>query len=250
MTSEKQVAANRRNAALSTGPRTAAGKARSATNAITHGLQAQAVRMCWESKSEHAEFCRAIRDELAPVGALEELAADQIIAAYWRLGRLAKTEVGMTYHAMARYVRQEYDPDCPLDDLPTPLGFTTRELDEQPETLLASAVDYDLSGAKVLITLDRYRRSLERTVAEQFKQLEHLREQRWAREEAEAAATQSLPNEPIGEEEFTAAVAEEAEEVVKGGQAEEMAPRTVVPNEPILPSHRRTSGSPVPYMQA
>jgi hypothetical protein len=38
MASEKQIAANRRNAAQSTGPRTSAGKSRSRMNARRHGL--------------------------------------------------------------------------------------------------------------------------------------------------------------------------------------------------------------------
>jgi hypothetical protein len=38
MTSERQIAANRKNAARSTGPTTAAGKARASRNAWRHGL--------------------------------------------------------------------------------------------------------------------------------------------------------------------------------------------------------------------
>jgi hypothetical protein len=38
MTSERKIAANRRNASRSTGPRSAAGKARSSRNALRHGL--------------------------------------------------------------------------------------------------------------------------------------------------------------------------------------------------------------------
>lgn len=40
MATEKQIAANRRNATRSTGPRTAAGKQRSSQNSLKHGLTA------------------------------------------------------------------------------------------------------------------------------------------------------------------------------------------------------------------
>ena len=44
MISERKIAANRRNSQRSTGPRTAAGKARVRRNALRHGLAAVAVR--------------------------------------------------------------------------------------------------------------------------------------------------------------------------------------------------------------
>lgn len=43
MATEKQIAANKRNAARSTGPRTISGKARSRTNALRHGFAAMLV---------------------------------------------------------------------------------------------------------------------------------------------------------------------------------------------------------------
>ena len=56
MTSEKQAAANRRNAAKSTGPQTESGKARSSGNALKHGLSAEQVVIFGE---DPAAFARA-----------------------------------------------------------------------------------------------------------------------------------------------------------------------------------------------
>lgn len=60
MASEKQLAANRRNAQSSTGPRTRSGKARSSQNALKHGLSANQVVMLDE---DPAAF-DALRDDL------------------------------------------------------------------------------------------------------------------------------------------------------------------------------------------
>jgi hypothetical protein len=85
MTSEKQILANVANAQKSTGPRTEAGKATSSRNAVSHGLTVESATLASLTEEDQADFdqLRAkLRDQLLPVGELEE----QIFQGYsWSL---------------------------------------------------------------------------------------------------------------------------------------------------------------------
>ena len=91
--SPERVAANRRNAQRSTGPRTPEGKARSSLNAVRHGLCAAGVI----SSEESPEAFEAIRQQLAaewrPASVLELAMVDQIAELLWRRRRVAAVEV-------------------------------------------------------------------------------------------------------------------------------------------------------------
>ena len=93
-----KIAANRRNAQKSTGPRTAAGKAISKLNALKHGVLAQSVvvrgHQIKESPHEFKKLCQEFYTSLSPVGPLEEMLVDQIIQAAWRLRRARTAESG------------------------------------------------------------------------------------------------------------------------------------------------------------
>jgi hypothetical protein len=85
--------ASRRNGAKSKGPKTAEGKARSAQNALKHGLRAQkCVVLPGERASAFAAFEAALLEELAPQGALQSVLAQRIVAASWRLARSERLE--------------------------------------------------------------------------------------------------------------------------------------------------------------
>lgn len=92
MTTERKRAANRRNALRSTGPRTPAGKARTARNPITHGLLSREVLLPGEDREEFEAFAASLRRDLEPEGTYEELLVDSMIKAVWKLRRLGRME--------------------------------------------------------------------------------------------------------------------------------------------------------------
>ncbi len=92
MISEKQLAANRRNAEQSTGPRTDAGKNRSSLNARRHNLTGQVTAMTDPDRAAFNQFIAGIMKDLAPEGALEIQLAQRIAHDHWRLNRCAAVE--------------------------------------------------------------------------------------------------------------------------------------------------------------
>jgi hypothetical protein len=95
MTSDKQIDANRQNALRSTGPKTPEGKDAVRLNALKHGLLSKATLLPGEDEEALRELGERLRDELQPVGELENLLVDRIISAYWRLRRLGRVETGI-----------------------------------------------------------------------------------------------------------------------------------------------------------
>lgn len=97
---EARVLANRRNAALSTGPRTSEGKLVACRNSLRHGLTAETVILPKEEKAEDFDsFTEDLRAALDPVGALEDLMAERIVGAAWRLRRILRVEAAVYQEA-------------------------------------------------------------------------------------------------------------------------------------------------------
>ena len=97
-TTPKKIRANRRNASLSTGPKSPAGKERVRRNAMKHGLLAQEVVIsAGDGKESSAQFdalLSSLAAEFRPEGALEEMLVERIAVCYWRLRRALRCEVG------------------------------------------------------------------------------------------------------------------------------------------------------------
>jgi hypothetical protein len=95
MATIKQIEANRRNALQRTGPKSPEGKSVVAHNAMKHGLLSHELLLPGEDGAALAELSEDLRAQLAPVGALESVFVDRIIAAFWRLHRSIQVETGL-----------------------------------------------------------------------------------------------------------------------------------------------------------
>ena len=95
---DKQLAANRANAQLSTGPRTPEGKAAVRYNALTHGILAKAVipdaLEPYESHEAFDQLLTTLSNAFSPSNSVEELLVQQVAIIYWRLARLYRAEAG------------------------------------------------------------------------------------------------------------------------------------------------------------
>jgi hypothetical protein len=115
MTTEKQLAANRQNAKLSTGPCTERGKAAVSRNNLRHGLYASTPIIPGLETSAQWEQHRAITvSGLNPVTQLEEALAERVALILWRLGRVARYERHVTARAQSQApadLAAEDDPD-------------------------------------------------------------------------------------------------------------------------------------------
>lgn len=92
--SERQLAANRKNARKSTGPRTRVGKNRNRLNALKHGTYAKTLILNIPGFDENANDFKAIRADvhgaLKPRDAHERRELDRIVILLWRLERLRR----------------------------------------------------------------------------------------------------------------------------------------------------------------
>src|ERR1700694_4033032 len=95
MISERQLEANRRNAAKSHGPTTPEGRAAVRHNALKHGFTAAEIILpTVEEKIDFEQFRFAFEEECKPVGPTEQVLVEDIVTARWRLNRIRKMEPG------------------------------------------------------------------------------------------------------------------------------------------------------------
>jgi hypothetical protein len=117
MSTPMQLTANRANAAHSTGPRTATGKARSSKNALRHGLGSALPVLPGESPRAWEDFRDGIVASLAPAGPLETELAGRVALSLWRLRRMAAYEAACVAAGIEDIAEESRRAAEKLDDL-------------------------------------------------------------------------------------------------------------------------------------
>jgi hypothetical protein len=95
MTSLRQIEANRRNAAKSTGPLTDAGKQASRCNALRHGLTAETVILSLEDAEDYRAFELSVTADFDARTAVEREMVLRLASLLWRLRRATAIETGL-----------------------------------------------------------------------------------------------------------------------------------------------------------
>src|SRR5271154_833336 len=88
MSSKRRIESSRANGAKSRGPKTDAGKVRSAENSRRHGLLARTLVLEEENAGSFAELLAAFERDRAPKNEIERALVENMAAARWRLLRL------------------------------------------------------------------------------------------------------------------------------------------------------------------
>jgi hypothetical protein len=160
--SERQIEANRRNAA---GPHqmTEAGKQSVRANALRHGLAAKLhVVLAGEDEEFYKQILESLREEYAPQSTQEEMLVNQIAENYWRLIRARNMESG-SFKLGIKIEAEEY-------------GFNRVE----PDDLLRGA---NLATAlshhhEIFARIARYESTAERSYYRAIRELDKLQKSR------------------------------------------------------------------------
>src|SRR5215211_5918366 len=201
MTSEKKAQSNRRNALKSTGPKTPEGKDAVRLNALKHGLRSEEILLPGEDGEALRELGERLRDELQPVGELENLLVDRIITAYWRLRRLERVEAGIFAWQLYGELRERAQREARsykrniLDDIVEQDTTITDEHKRQEALSKAQELNAkqeaetatlgrtfirDANAANAFSKLSRYETAIERSLYKALHELQRLQAARGA----------------------------------------------------------------------
>ena len=174
MSTEPQVAANRRNAQKSTGPHTPEGRSIVSQNALKHGLTAAHVIISSESQADFDLYRDQLLTDLAPASPMESILAERIVNLSWRLKRASRFQNQTIETLIAR------NTSSPLAKLTQSLFSKGRDQSQTgpsesaPELALGRLAIKDFSNAGVLERLLMYERRIENSMYKTLLELQRL----------------------------------------------------------------------------
>ncbi len=98
MSTEAQIAANRANSQLSTGPKSEEGKAASSQNNFRHGFTGVFAILPWEKKEDFDNLLGELRAEHQPATITETLLVEKMAQSYWLSQRAIKLQQISCFH--------------------------------------------------------------------------------------------------------------------------------------------------------
>ncbi len=170
----RRLEANRRNAARSTGPRTQAGKARVARNAVKHGFFVAQQRWSPGQQRDFDELLAGLRDDFAPQSPAEESRVATIAESYIRMAALLRYEniAALEYHQ-----RQEREMNERIAAAST---AEAAQLEASREELRRAGLWRPiLPGPRETAAIIRYQGSLDRNIHRTFAELAELKKLRF-----------------------------------------------------------------------
>lgn len=171
MATQAQERANRLNAQKSTGPRTEAGKAAVAQNAVRHGLLAEKTVISGEDPGQFESYRAMLLAELHPAGAMEAILAERIVGLAWRLRRADRLQAEVFDTLLAK-------DDRPLTRSIRASNYSGSEDGPDPrDTALGRVTIKDFTNYRVLDRLGMYERRIEHSLYRTVSELEKVRRQ-------------------------------------------------------------------------
>jgi hypothetical protein len=167
---QRRLAANRRNAARSTGPRTAEGKAKVARNPIKHGFFAGPEKWTPQQQRDFAETLEGLRVDFQPQGIREESCVAAMAESYIRMAAMLRYEniAALKYHEQCD---RELNERIAAGD-----AAEAARLEAQRENLRRAGLwRPTIPGPREVNAISRYSGCLDRTIRRALSELEGLR---------------------------------------------------------------------------
>jgi hypothetical protein len=178
--SEARRAAARANGAKSHGPVTPEGKAKSALNAVTHGLASSAIVLTTESKEKYEALLASYLEKCDPDGPIENDLVEEIVAAKWQQRRVATMIAALI--------------DVAMDRMEKEIGAEFENIDNAARTALA--FDKQAQQSATLALLNRYATRHARDYHRALRQLREIQSERRDQNDPPPSPNEKLQNEP------------------------------------------------------